>query len=70
MATNFEVLKSELARGEGEYITALASAMGCQSSAAAVGQQLQKNYNQVVMPSSTAVELYKNIKMNVQNVCI
>ena len=70
VATNFEVLKSELARGEGEYVSALASAMGCQSSAPAVGQQLQKNYNQVVAPSNSALELYKNIRTNVRNVCI
>ncbi len=70
VATNFEVLKSDLARGEGEYVTALATAMGCQSAAPAVGQQLQKNYNQVVAPAATALELYKNIKSNVQTVCI
>jgi hypothetical protein len=70
VATNFEVLKSELAIGQGEYVSALATAMGCQSSAAAVGQQLQQNYNQVVAPAQSAVELYKNIKSNVQSVCI
>ena len=70
VATNFEVLKSELARGEGEYVSALASAMGCQSSAPAVGHQLQKNYNQVVAPSNSALELYKNIRTSVRNVCI
>lgn len=70
VATNFEVLKSELARGEGEYVSALAMAMGCGSSAAAVGQQLQQNYIQVVAPAQSAVELYKNIRTNIQNVCI
>lgn len=70
VATNFEVLKSELARGEGEYVSALATAMGCSSSASAVGQQLQKNYNQVVTPAQSALELYKNIKTDVKSVCI
>ena len=70
VATNFEVLKSDLARGEGEYVTALATAMGCQSSAPAVGLQLQKNYDQVVAPATSALELYKNIKSDVKTVCI
>lgn len=70
VATNFEVLKTELARGEGEYVTALATAMGCQSSASAVGQQLQQNYKQVVTPAQNAMDLYNNIKTNVQGVCI
>lgn len=70
VATNFEVLKSELAVGQGEYVTALATAMGCQSSASAVGQKLQQNYKQVVAPAQSALELYNNIKTNVQGVCI
>lgn len=70
VATNFESLKSELALGQGEYVTNLSAAMGCKSSANAVGAKLQQNYNKVVAPAATAVDLYKNIRSEVRNVCI
>ncbi|MNJ98462.1 hypothetical protein D3C87_162280 [compost metagenome] len=70
VATNFEPLKSELAAGRGEYVTALASAMGCKSSADVIGTRLQKNYNTVVAPATTATELYNNISTDVAGLCI
>lgn len=70
VATNFETLKSELAAGQGEYVTALASAMGCSAKSSELGAQLQKNYNKVVAPAANAVELYKGIKATAANACI
>lgn len=70
VATNFQPLKSELALGQGEYVTALATAMGCKSAASAVGAKLQQNYNKVVAPAVNSVELYKGIKAEVKDICI
>ncbi|WII73244.1 DUF3015 family protein [Bdellovibrio sp. 22V] len=70
VATNFDSLKSELASGRGEYVTALATAMGCKASADMIGTRLQKNYNTVVAPAANAVELYKGIKADVAGLCI
>lgn len=68
VATNFEVLKSELAAGRGEYVSALAKTMNC--SPEAFGSQIQKNYNTVVAPAATAADLYKGIKAETKEVCI
>lgn len=70
VATNFDSLKSELASGQGEYVTALATAMGCKGSADMIGARLQKNYNSVVAPAVNAVDLYKGIKADVAGICI
>lgn len=70
IATNFQSLKSELAAGQGEYVSALAVTMGCQSSSAAFGSKLQQSYNTVVAPATDAAQLYKNIKSETKEVCI
>jgi hypothetical protein len=70
VATNFEVLKTELAAGRGEYVDALAGAFGCSSNSALVGEKLQQNYDKVVAPAKNAVELYKGIKGELAGVCI
>lgn len=70
VATNFDSLKSELAAGRGEYVTALASAMGCKASADMIGNRLQQNYNNVVAPAQNASELFSNIKADVSGLCI
>lgn len=67
VATNFEVLKSELAQGQGEYVSALAKTMNCSSS---FGTQIQKNYNTVVAPAQDAAQLYNNIKAETKEICI
>lgn len=70
VATNFDSLKSELATGRGEYVTALASAMGCKASADMIGSRLQQNYNTVVAPAQNSSQLFQNIKAEVSGVCI
>lgn len=70
VATNFESLKNELSKGQGEYVSALANVMGCQNSSAQLGQTLQQNYDQVVAPAQNAADLYKNIRTQAKNVCI
>lgn len=68
VATNFEALKSELAAGQGEYVSALAKTMNC--SASEFGAHIQKNYNAVVTPAATAADLYNNIKAETKELCI
>ncbi|MFN7727994.1 MAG: DUF3015 family protein [Bdellovibrio sp.] len=68
VATNFEVLKSELANGRGEYVSALAKTMNCSS--AAFGSHIQQNYEKVVAPAATAADLYKGIKAETKELCI
>lgn len=70
VATNFDSLKSELAMGRGEYVTALASALGCKSAADSIGNRLQETYSTVIAPAQDARELFQNIKAEVQGVCI
>lgn len=70
VATNFETLKSELAKGQGEYVVALAESFGCKRSAEAVGAHLQRNYNTVVAPAHNSTDLFNNIQGNIQNICL
>jgi len=70
VATNFDVLKTELAAGRGEYVDALAGAFGCSARSSEVGAALQSNYGTVVAPAKNAVELYKGIKGQLAGVCI
>lgn len=70
VATNFDSLKSELAAGRGEYVTALASALGCKASADMIGSRLQQNYDAVVAPAQNSAQLFQNIKAEVAGVCI
>jgi hypothetical protein len=70
VATNFEVLKTELAAGRGEYVDALAGAFGCKAKSAEVGAALQSNYDRVVAPAATPVELFRGIKSEIATVCI
>ncbi len=68
VATNFETLKSELAVGQGEYVSALAKTMNCSS--AQFGTEIQKHYDSVVAPAANAVQLYKGIKAQTREICI
>lgn len=70
VATNYDVLKIQLASGNGEYVSSLSTAMGCQNSAALVGKTLQQKYGTVVAPAQNSIELYKNIRAEVQGICI
>lgn len=61
VATNFSNLKSELAEGNGDYVTGVVESFGC-SNVEAASLKLQKNYSQVVAPAKDAKELFYNIK--------
>jgi len=64
---NYFELKSEVAKGQGEYLTALAKTLGCDDKAQArLNQHLKNNYNQLfqdaaVKPENTLSEVYKTI---------
>ncbi|MGE3975064.1 MAG: DUF3015 family protein [Bdellovibrionales bacterium] len=67
VAGNYEPLIMEMAKGQGEYVTALSQTMGCKNTAA-FGASLKNNYSSIVGKSSNAVELYNNVKS--QSQCI
>ena len=69
VATNYEALKSELALGAGEHVSAMSTAFGCGSKASEIGAQIQQNYENTVAPATTATELFYNIKAQVAEVC-
>ncbi len=64
---NYFELKSEIAKGNGEYINALAQTMGCESSAnERLSTALKRNYpvifqNSSIQPEATLSEVYKTI---------
>lgn len=70
VATNFEVLKSELATGEGEYVDAMAGSFGCDANSQKLGLAIQSNYDRVVAPAKDAVELYNGLKTIAKKACI
>ena len=65
VATNYEVLKNELAQGEGEYVSGVSKSLGCNQ----LGESVQQNYDSVVAPTQNAVELFKNLKSQAAAVC-
>lgn len=67
VATNYEILKNELAQGNGEYVRGLSQSLGCQGSA--FSSHVQSHYDSVVAPAQNSVELYKNLKAQAQAVC-
>lgn len=69
VASNYETLKSELAEGQGEYVTAMVESFGCSAAQApAISANIQKNYSTVVAPTRNATELFTNLKSEV--VCL
>ena len=50
---NFQTLKVELARGEGESVAAMAELVGCQSSVAPFGAAAKARYSELFPASST-----------------
>lgn len=67
VASNYEPLVIEMAKGQGEYVTALSQTMGCKNTQS-FGSSLKNNYSSIVGTSSNAVELYNNVKS--QSQCI
>jgi hypothetical protein len=67
VATNYEVLKNELAQGDGEYVRGVSKSFGCQNNS--FSSSVQSKYDTVVAPTQNAVELFKNLKSEAQAVC-
>jgi len=66
VASNYQTLKSELAVGQGEYVSAMIESFGCSAEQVpAISSQIQKNYNTVVAPTQNATELFNNLKQEV-----
>lgn len=62
VASNYQVLKSELAEGKGEYVTAMIESFGCSNAQApALAAKLQSNYQTVVAPAQNAAQLHNNV---------
>ena len=60
---NQEVLKLEMAQGEGEFLRGLADVMGCDAATfAAFSSTLRANYTAIAPPSASGTELYRNVK--------
>ena len=70
VATNYEVLKTELAKGEGVYVQAMADAFGCTARTAELGKAIQNNYSSVVSAAQSDLEMFKNIRQTANSVCI
>ncbi|PIU00076.1 MAG: hypothetical protein COT74_06915 [Bdellovibrionales bacterium CG10_big_fil_rev_8_21_14_0_10_45_34] len=67
VANNSEVLKAELAQGEGEYVRSLAAAFSCSpSDSQNLGAHLKSRYDAVVTPAENGEELYRNIKLELR----
>ena len=65
--TNFETLKIEMASGRGETLEGFARVMGVEN-VKAFGELTQKHYQHIYLRSDTsAVEMYKNVKMLVNS---
>lgn len=75
---NYHELKSEIAKGGGEFLTSFSHTVGCPASAnTALQQGLQKNYQKLfksskVSPEDTLLEVYNTIFTNQEltNKCV
>lgn len=63
VAKNYETLKTELAEGQGEYVTAMVVSFGCNSDRTSeIAGRIQKNYSSTVASARDAAELHANLK--------
>lgn len=75
---NYYELKGEVAKGNGQYLSAFATTMGCdQNSQTLLNAELNKNYQKLfptkqVNPEGTLLEVYKTIFSNkdLMNQCL
>jgi len=66
VASNYQTLKSELAVGHGEYVSAMIESFGCASGQVpAISAKIQKNYGTVVAPTENATQLFNNLRSEV-----
>ena len=64
---NYYQLMAEMAQGNGEYVSGLAQAMGCQNVEATFAQEMKSSYRDVFASGANAVTVYQNVKRQVQN---
>ena len=63
---NFQNLKSELAEGQGEYVSGMVQSVGCSASQVpSISSDLKKNYGTVVAPAQDAAQLFQNLKSEI-----
>lgn len=68
VASNYQTLKSELAVGQGEYVTAMIESFGCSAEQVpAISSQIQQKYDSVVAPTQNATQLFQNLKQEVSH---
>lgn len=74
VATNFDAIKFEMARGEGHKLAALAETMGCRSAGATFGTTVQNNYgsivsNHAVSPVEVVINLRRLVASELGQIC-
>jgi hypothetical protein len=67
VAQNYDVIKSELAAGKGEYATATAESFNCDASV--FTKAVQENFDTIVAPAKDGVELFNQLKLAAKNIC-
>ena len=66
--TNFESLKMDMARGEGEALSSIGSIFGCQShSLHQFSKFSQKNFSEIVNPQSTPSQVIESLDSKLRN---
>ena len=67
VATNLEMLRSEMASGKGENLVALSRLMGCNDGAEArFADTVQRAYPLICTGQETSIEFYLNLKAQMQ----
>ena len=67
VAQNYETIRAELAMGRGEYVDTTAQYFNCDSEK--FGKHIQKNYEGVVAPTQSGLELHRNLKSEATKIC-
>lgn len=66
VSSNFQTLKSELAEGQGEYVTGMVQSFGCSAEQVqSISAKIQNNYKSVVAPAQNAQQLFMNLKKQI-----
>jgi len=66
VTSNFQTLKSELAEGQGEYVTGMVQSFGCSAEQVqAISSKIQNNYKAVVGSAQNAQQLFLNLKKEI-----
>lgn len=63
-ASNYETLVSEMAAGQGEFLTEYAQSFGCD--AAQFSEMTQENFERIIPSNGSSVELLNNVKSEIK----